>query len=223
MEFNFDEIYNQILKEKESCKDPCGICYKELNNKTILLKCNHRFHYECLLKVKKYYVECPYCRSTQTITSLKKKCKALTSTSVCNKTTYYESGYCLKHIDYQEKKCCAKLKSGVNKGKQCTKNVMSSDSDYCKIHKNYKEPKETKSVNLCKFILTRGKNKGNPCCKKVKDDNDFCSRHQINYTLCNKILTKGKNKGKECGKKCYDNSGLCNKHSIKLVEPSVII
>ena len=52
MEFNFDEIYNQLLKEKESCKDPCAICYGQLDNKIIQLKCKHKFHYKCLYKLK---------------------------------------------------------------------------------------------------------------------------------------------------------------------------
>ena len=71
MEFNFDEIYNQILKEKEACTDPCGICYGQLNKKIIELKCKHQFHYKCLYKLRKFKkIECPYCRNIQTLKSL---------------------------------------------------------------------------------------------------------------------------------------------------------
>ena len=46
MEINFDEIYNQILKEKKECKNPCGICYQELDKKSVKLNCTHEYHYD---------------------------------------------------------------------------------------------------------------------------------------------------------------------------------
>ena len=224
MEFNFDEIYNQILAEKETCKNPCGICYRNLDNKKIKLKCSHEFHYECLSK-KYTKIECPYCRNIQSLNSLKKICKAITNSGkLCGKTSYYSSGLCCKHLNYQEKKCSAIFKSGKNKGNKCGKSVYDSNSDYCKRHLNYKEATVTNKEikKLCKYILTRGKNKDNPCCKNVFQKTDYCKAHQDNYLYCTHILTRGKNKGTECGKKTKDKSSLCKKHIIKKEESIVI-
>jgi len=189
MEFNFDEIYNQILKEKEECKDPCGICYSNLDKKIVKLNCSHRYHYDCLFKIKKYNkIECPYCRYCQYVSTLKKKCVAIVNNVKCNKVTYLENNLCLKHINYQEKKCEAIFRSGKNKGKPCCKSVFDQDSKYCKRHQNYKEKKIKK---LCKFILTRGKNKGNECCKTAFEETDYCKKHQNKE---NKNVKKLKNK-----------------------------
>lgn len=219
MEFNFDELYNQILTEKEACKDPCGVCYTTLDKKKVKLKCGHEFHYECLSK-KYSKFECPYCRTLQSLNSLRKSCKAiLNSGKICGKTCFYSLGLCSKHLDFQEKKCEAILKSGKNKGNKCGKQVYNQNSDYCKRHTNFK-PKEIKK--LCKHILTRGKNKDNPCCKNVFELTDFCKKHQNNYVNCTKILTRGKNKGKPCGKRTKNKSGLCKAHEIKEVESIVV-
>ena len=94
MEINFDEIYNQILKEKEECKDPCGICYQDLNKESVQLGCSHRYHYNCLFHNKnKYgYIECPYCRFKQPISSLANKCIAKINgkSTCCNKNLQTE-------------------------------------------------------------------------------------------------------------------------------------
>tara|TARA_B100001248_G_C27369314_1_gene450816 strand:- start:1029 stop:1706 length:678 start_codon:yes stop_codon:yes gene_type:complete len=225
MQYNFDEIYKQILAEKETCNDPCGVCYKNLNNKKVKLKCSHEFHLDCLTK-KYNRIECPYCRYNQSLSGLKKICKAITSNgTICGKKSYYSCGFCSKHLDYQERKCTAIFKSGKNKGNQCGKSIYDANSDYCKRHSNYKPIiiKNKDIKKLCKYILTRGKNKGNPCCKNVFQDTDYCKYHQDNYLFCTHILTKGKNKGNACGKKTKDKSSLCKKHNIKIKEESIVI
>jgi len=224
MEFNFDEIYNQILTEKEACKDPCGVCYMNLNHKKVQLKCSHEFHYECLNKKKYNKFECPYCRQTQSLASLKKLCKALnTNGKICGKACFYSSGLCSKHYDYQEKKCCAIYKSGKNKGNQCEKSVLNQESDYCKRHQNFKTATKLKEIKkLCKYILTRGTNKGNDCCKNVLEKTDYCKKHQDSDIRCIHILTRGKNKGLTCGKKTKNKLNLCTKHDIKK-EVSIVV
>ena len=131
MEFNFDEIYNQILKEKESCKDPCGICYKELNKKTILLKCKHRFHYECLLKTFRHTRNaCPYCRKPHLKLPLVNGIKK-TELKVCR--YYFEGEYPNNVNNYISTTCKYVLKRGKNKGSLCGKHCKLG-YDYCSSH-----------------------------------------------------------------------------------------
>lgn len=84
----------------------CEICFCEYDNHCIELNCKHKFHIYCLkLSINKNY-ECPYCR-----------------TKIPNETI--QNLY----------KCNAILKSGRNKGKQCSNNCKGNL--YCGVHKNY--------------------------------------------------------------------------------------
>ena len=48
------------------------------------------------------------------------------------KKTYYHCKLCKTHINYVEKRCDAILKSGINKGKQCT-HMVYNGTDYCRV------------------------------------------------------------------------------------------
>jgi len=99
--------------------------------------------------------------------------------------------------DEEETVCQFVLTRGKNKGETCgKKNVKGShfcathnkkpqESENKKEEKSDKEPeqnekdtenKEEKSCE-CKYILTRGKNKGEKCGKKTVKDADYCATH----------------------------------------------
>ena len=85
----------------------CEICFKDYDNNSIVLNCNHKFHINCI----KYSIEnkkktvCPYCR-----------------------------GKINNDIIHNILRCNAILKSGKNKGNRCCNN--SKFDIYCGIHKN---------------------------------------------------------------------------------------
>ena len=86
----------------------CNIC-KELNNDlSIDLKCNHKYHRECiLLSIKHTSNECPYCRKYIYINDI---------------------------IDTTPIICTAINKSGKNKGKQCINFANYLSGKYCGKH-----------------------------------------------------------------------------------------
>ena len=119
----------------------CNICGTELNDKfTHKLKCNHVFHYECLMKTfqsmmnnkshKKNY--CPYCRSN------------------CNYLPI------------------------INGLKRIVPGIHCHNDNQCTIKKILKD----EFSNTCKFILTRGKNKGQPCSKNCLLGYEYCTNHK---------------------------------------------
>ena len=129
--------------------EDCSICGLNLKDKySHQLKCNHIFHYECLMKTfshnlgkhyggKKTYNSCPYCR---------------------NKCEYLPIVNGLK-----------KLIVGVH---------------FATIQEFSDENGFTKNKNTqCKFILTRGKNKGNECAKKCQLGYDYCKIHKKSMKL----------------------------------------
>lgn len=80
------------------------------------------------------------------------------------------------------------LIKGINKGKQCSKKSV-KDTDYCSSHTGksvspiiqpvspiVQHPVVQPVSSGCKHVLTRGKNKGETCGKKVSNS-DFCSSH----------------------------------------------
>lgn len=109
-----------MIKEE----DICYICYDVNNENSIQLKCNHTFHYDCILS--SFLREprlCPYCRQIHGYLTLKKnmtpiqnihkefgitlyspfyyepiKCKGiLKSGHSCNFKPKFKSNYCGKH------------------------------------------------------------------------------------------------------------------------------
>jgi len=120
---NLDE-YNQKSEEF------CDICFEQHDKTSITLKCNHKFHYHCILESlknkrirNKSVRSCPYCRQNSGFLPLLYGVKPI------------------KHIHYIKKKknvikCSAIIKNGKRKGKKCTHNVITG-SMFCGKHKNY--------------------------------------------------------------------------------------
>ena len=96
----------------------CCICGDSLDEAyTHKLKCNHVFHYECLLL----------------------SFKAMKNTS-CPYGIHDMDGW----ETYENKKCLHVLERGKNKGKQCSK-YCHIGKDYCLIHE--KKHKELDEIN----------------------------------------------------------------------------
>lgn len=121
----------------ENEEEECSICGLSLNDKyAIELKCNHKFHYECLLcsfkEIKKtsfkhnYCNRCPYCRRSCGVLPIVNGLKAITY-QIHYKTTD-------KKPEYEETRCKGILKSGKNKGSLCGKKCQLG-YEYCKRHK----------------------------------------------------------------------------------------
>ena len=133
-----------------SDKKECPVCYDELDETSVKLKCGHSFHYNCILNSYKsinkknkirYLRLCPYCRLDGGYLELKKNNYPI-------KGIHYEYYAIEKYIimnDFEKvkemtkdylnpKKCNAIIKSGINKGYQCKMNKKNNE-DYCYHHK----------------------------------------------------------------------------------------
>ena len=122
--------------------EDCSICGLELKEKFCYeLNCNHKFHYECLMKSfmnisklnnKNNKNNCPYCRSPcdylPVVNGLKKLIVGVHFETVQEFTD--ENGI----LKLKNNSCQYILKKGKNKGNQCSKNCYLG-YDYCKIHK----------------------------------------------------------------------------------------
>ena len=124
--------------------EECSICGLELKDKyTYELNCNHKFHYECLMKTfahtpKKSYGKnkvlnsCPYCRKDcdylPVVNGLKKLIVGVHFETIQEFTD--ENGI----IKNKNIPCQYILKRGKNKGKQCGRGCFLG-YEYCKIHK----------------------------------------------------------------------------------------
>jgi len=119
---NFDSLYKTVLEEKNNCKNPCLICYREATNDNIKLKCKHYFHRKCIIDTKNknkisFNFECPYCKTVSRIYN--KKSQEILSSN--------------KDFTCKEKKICIGIiKTGNRKGLQCTH--IAKNGDYCKKH-----------------------------------------------------------------------------------------
>lgn len=107
----------------------CSICGDELEKEfPIKLKCNHQFHYKCILLTFRNFknLECPYCRNTSDhlpiVNGLKKAIPNI---------HYY--GY--EKPILENKKCNSILKRGKNKGNECGRNCKLGYYQ-CRIHFN---------------------------------------------------------------------------------------
>jgi len=133
----------------------CPICMEVIKEKDkVTLKCNHVFHYNCILATLKndmkgqshYYKKknrnkCPYCRSTIGYLPLQEG-------TIPIKDIHKEYSDILKgtNIDKYlvQGVCCAILKTGKNAGMQC-KRKLYNGSKYCKIH--YKSNENENMLN----------------------------------------------------------------------------
>ena len=125
---------NQTLNLEEYNKKSdefCDICFEKHDKTSLILKCKHRFHYDCILesfKKKKFkngsIRSCPYCRQKTGYLPLLEGMKPI-------RHIHKEKKYKVKTVI-----CSAIHKNGKNKNKQCKYSVK-INSLYCGIHKNY--------------------------------------------------------------------------------------
>ena len=103
-------------------EEDCAICGISLKDKyTHTLSCNHKFHYECLLKTfisnSKYEKKrCPYCKT---------KCNNLPMINGIKKPLigiHYNTIDELNNLEINNVKCNHVLLKGKRKGQECGKN-----------------------------------------------------------------------------------------------------
>ena len=120
---------------KNKDDDICPICKDDMEDDKITLKCNHSFCYECLLEsfrgtkcnytAPKTHRICPYCRTPASYLSLKKGVIPI-------KGIHREFGkFTNKPIGFIQ--CGGVIKSGVNKGNQCSNNSKEG-THFCGKH-----------------------------------------------------------------------------------------
>jgi hypothetical protein len=129
-------------------EEMCSICHTDFeeSDETIFkLSCGHKFHLECIfityknnLDKKKYIRQCPYCRNYGGYLKLERNMIPI-------KHIHEEYNVFQEYITNNDtenfmkflnsKKCISILKSGKNKGQQCSNNP--SQDKYCKKHYNF--------------------------------------------------------------------------------------
>ncbi len=130
--------------EKESSQSPtvCPICYDTVEGDNLqVLSCGHKFHYDCILATfrsaqisyENKYRECPYCRvqsdfidlrpGTLPLKNIHREYEELKGKNIKIETL---DKYLVKS------KCKAILRTGANKGSQCSRSIY--ENGYCKIH-----------------------------------------------------------------------------------------
>lgn len=120
----------------------CGICHDDLNDDIQILDCGHKFHYECILesylsdkKGYKYERKCPYCRKNGGYLELKPNSipKKDIHKEYYKFSIYVKNNNTEKLANYLDNnKCLTILKSGPNKGLQCSCKIFAKN--YCKKH-----------------------------------------------------------------------------------------
>ena len=123
----------------------CLICGDLLHTKySHHLKCNHGFHYECILKTfetnrdstgikNKYLNYCPYCSKEEGLLPIVNGLKTL------KRGIHYTIDLNIKNIpSYLSEPCIATYVKGKKKGERCNKRCKLA-SEFCGIHKNYKK------------------------------------------------------------------------------------
>ena len=126
------------MSDEEVCCDICGDLHKLKYVQT--LKCNHSYHYECILKSfmsdRKNFNQCPLCRQCHgllpLVNGLPKLVKGVHYMDLTKGLPKYE---CIP--------CNSILKSGKRKGLQCGSKCMLGFT-MCKRHYTAKLKKEDK-------------------------------------------------------------------------------
>ena len=120
--------------------EECGVCGDILNSSTVTTKCNHKFHYDCILmtfSTSKEVRECPYCRGDAGYLALPENATPLLNIHKEYKSKS-KSSYVYKPISASAQHICtAVFKSGKFKGQQCT-HYKKPDSEFCGIHSKKK-------------------------------------------------------------------------------------
>jgi hypothetical protein len=124
----------------------CPICYEDISSdELVVLKCSHKFHYDCIMKEYKTQLDntnnikiriCPYCRGYGGYLKMKQNCVPIKYITE-NYNSFYDY---LIHNDYdkikfffEETHCFCILKTGPNKGTQCSR-TRKPDSLFCGTH-----------------------------------------------------------------------------------------
>jgi hypothetical protein len=121
--------------------EDCGICGLSIDDKfSHTLKCNHTFHYECLMKsfqnthkYKKEYNHCPYCRKNSEYLPLVNGLKKVVPNVHCHNNTSNIKEKKEELKNNYSNRCEFLLTRGKNKGNSCGKNC-SLGYNTCKIH-----------------------------------------------------------------------------------------
>lgn len=179
------EFYKDISHsddDDDDYKNTCLITSQPLSEHFITLPCTHTFNYlsiynelinqktikkNIMMDCTKLYInqiKCPYCRSTHNklipFVPLDGVCKVKGVNSPIQYTMNLTT-------------CKFILKSGKNKGKECS---CLCNGDYCKRHLSVINNSLVNSNNRCQHILVKGKNKGHNC-SKIARKNGFCLQH----------------------------------------------
>jgi len=172
-------LYSMIHENNVSLENICLISHEPLEDNSIELECGHKFNYssiyESVYKEKKgkvnrfekdklscWQIRCPYCRHIQN--------KLLPPHNDYKNVLYvnYPTKYCMK-----TNTCIHTYKIGERRGTLCNE-ICAVNETYCKKHSKSSNEKVKKGG--CKFILTRGKRKGEMCdCNVYKEE--MCKRH----------------------------------------------
>jgi hypothetical protein len=121
--------------------EDCGICGLSIDDKfSHTLKCNHTFHYECLMKsfqnthkYKKEYNHCPYCRKNSDYLPLVNGLKKVVPNVHCHNNTSNIKEKKEELKNNYSNRCEFLLTRGKNKGNSCGKNC-SLGYNTCKTH-----------------------------------------------------------------------------------------
>ena len=134
---DLDSFYEKEFKDYSLEPDNfCNICYCEHDSNSIVLKCKHRYHYECILNSYKLNNTkkprtCPYCREDGGYLPLIQDIKPVKN--IHREYTKWLSNK--KNKSCQQ--CIGVILNGPNKNSRC--NSKAKNGEYCGMHKKQKE------------------------------------------------------------------------------------
>ena len=130
-------------------EEPCYICYEMIKEDELMtLICNHKYHYDCIIetfrnnKQNSYKTrQCPYCRMNTNYLPLRMGYLPIRDIHL-EYNNIRKSKIKIEDLEsfsiiVNPDKCSMFLKSGPNKGKQCSKN-RNDQSIFCTCHKKSK-------------------------------------------------------------------------------------